>query len=108
MLWDNTTVLGSVIEYVCKDGFYQEGGNSLSTCISSGQWGIVSIICKGTVTISHSEANPILLRDQLSVRAHCNSYCRELIILCQSAHIQIDAVLFVMFTPTNGRETFST
>ncbi|KAL0979639.1 hypothetical protein UPYG_G00187600 [Umbra pygmaea] len=42
----NTTDLGSVIEYVCKDGFYQDGGNSLSTCTPSGEWEVVSITCK--------------------------------------------------------------
>uniref|UniRef100_A0A8C7LRB5 Sushi domain containing 1 n=1 Tax=Oncorhynchus mykiss TaxID=8022 RepID=A0A8C7LRB5_ONCMY len=70
MLWDNTTVLGSVIEYVCKDGFYQEGGNSLSTCISSGQWGIVSIICKATCGPAPALANTEVVLQNTSVVFH--------------------------------------
>nr|XP_046203726.1 sushi domain-containing protein 1 isoform X7 [Oncorhynchus gorbuscha] len=70
MLWDNTTVLGSVIEYVCKDGFYQEGGNSLSTCISSGQWGIVSIICKAKCGPAPALANTEVVLQNTSVVFH--------------------------------------
>ncbi|XP_071259838.1 sushi domain-containing protein 1 isoform X7 [Salvelinus alpinus] len=70
MLWDNTTVLGSVIEYVCKDGFYQEGRNSLSTCISSGQWGIVSIICKATCGPAPALANTEVVLQNTSVVFH--------------------------------------
>ncbi|XP_064867540.1 sushi domain-containing protein 1 isoform X4 [Oncorhynchus nerka] len=70
MLWDNTTVLGSVIEYVCKDGFYQEGGNSLSTCISSGQWGIVSIICKATCGPAPALSNTEVVLQNTSVVFH--------------------------------------
>eukprot|EP00063_Salmo_salar_P052146 XP_014026981.1 PREDICTED: sushi domain-containing protein 1-like isoform X11 [Salmo salar] len=70
MLWDNTTVLGSVIEYVCKDGFYQEGGNSLSTCTSSGQWGIVSIICKATCGPAPALVNTEVVLQNTSVVFH--------------------------------------
>uniref|UniRef100_A0A673XAL7 Sushi domain containing 1 n=1 Tax=Salmo trutta TaxID=8032 RepID=A0A673XAL7_SALTR len=70
MLWDNTTVLGSVIEYVCKDGFYQEGGCSLSTCTSSGQWGIVSIICKATCGPAPALVNTEVVLQNTSVVFH--------------------------------------
>lgn len=49
--WGNTTKLGSVVEYVCMDGFYQESGNNMSTCSKSGEWGHVSIKCKGMVLV---------------------------------------------------------
>ncbi|XP_041956594.1 sushi domain-containing protein 1 isoform X2 [Alosa sapidissima] len=46
MQWDKTSGLGSVVQYTCKDGFYQEGVQSFSTCAPSGEWGIASIQCK--------------------------------------------------------------
>lgn len=52
LLWDRTSRPGSVVLYECVDGFYQEGGNNISTCLQSGEWGKVFVKCKGTVTIS--------------------------------------------------------
>ncbi|XP_046871945.1 sushi domain-containing protein 1 isoform X2 [Hypomesus transpacificus] len=46
MLWDNTTGLGSMVEYVCMDGFYKDTGNSLSACRKSGEWEKVTLKCK--------------------------------------------------------------
>ncbi|XP_035851018.1 sushi domain-containing protein 1 isoform X3 [Sander lucioperca] len=46
LLWDHTSRLGSVVLYECMDGFYQESGNNISTCLLSGQWGEVSVKCK--------------------------------------------------------------
>ncbi|KAM3867667.1 sushi domain-containing protein 1 [Diretmus argenteus] len=45
-LWDRTSRPGSVVQYVCVDGFYQESGNAISTCAVSGEWGKVSMKCK--------------------------------------------------------------
>ncbi|XP_039658836.1 sushi domain-containing protein 1 isoform X7 [Perca fluviatilis] len=46
LLWDRTSRPGSVVLYECVDGFYQESGNNISTCLLSGQWGEVSVKCK--------------------------------------------------------------
>uniref|UniRef100_A0A8C8MNZ4 Sushi domain containing 1 n=1 Tax=Oncorhynchus tshawytscha TaxID=74940 RepID=A0A8C8MNZ4_ONCTS len=78
------THYGSVAKFGCSEGFFWKSGENSSVCGAESVWKGPSLVC---------EANPILLRDQLSVRAHCNSYCRELIILCQSAHIQIDPAI---------------
>ncbi|KAK1892489.1 Sushi domain containing protein 1, partial [Dissostichus eleginoides] len=59
LLWDGSQSLGSVRLYGCKEGFYQEGGNNMSTCLLSGQWGEVSIKCKAKCgpapVLDHSE-----------------------------------------------------
>lgn len=49
--WDGTSRPGSVVLYECVEGFYQMSGNNISTCLLSGQWGKVSVKCKGTVII---------------------------------------------------------
>ncbi|XP_078027057.1 sushi domain-containing protein 1 isoform X2 [Epinephelus lanceolatus] len=46
LLWDGTSRPGSMVVYECMDGFYQESGNNISTCLQSGQWGEVSVKCK--------------------------------------------------------------
>ncbi|XP_029296537.1 LOW QUALITY PROTEIN: sushi, von Willebrand factor type A, EGF and pentraxin domain-containing protein 1-like [Cottoperca gobio] len=46
LLWDGSGAPGSVLLYECVDGFYQEAGNNMSTCLLSGQWGEVSVQCK--------------------------------------------------------------
>ncbi|XP_038559513.1 sushi domain-containing protein 1 isoform X3 [Micropterus salmoides] len=46
LLWDRTSRPGSVALYECMDGFYQESGNNISTCLLSGKWGEVSVQCK--------------------------------------------------------------
>lgn len=52
LIWDRTSRPGSVVLYECVDGFYQESGNNISTCLLSGEWGEVSVKCKGTVIMS--------------------------------------------------------
>ncbi|XP_076020771.1 sushi, von Willebrand factor type A, EGF and pentraxin domain-containing protein 1 [Genypterus blacodes] len=47
---------GSVLLYECAEGFYQNSGNARSTCSLSGEWGEVSITCKGRVTTSSHSA----------------------------------------------------
>ncbi|XP_077456852.1 sushi domain-containing protein 1 [Stigmatopora argus] len=46
LLWDNSTKPGSVVLYECMDGFYQEGGDNISTCLTSGEWENVSLNCQ--------------------------------------------------------------
>ncbi|XP_034728230.1 sushi domain-containing protein 1 isoform X3 [Etheostoma cragini] len=46
LLWDRTSRPGSLVLYECMDGFYQESGNNVSTCLLSGQWREVSVKCK--------------------------------------------------------------
>ncbi|XP_028980241.2 sushi domain-containing protein 1 isoform X10 [Esox lucius] len=70
MQWTNRTGLGSVIEYICKQGFYQAGGNSLSTCTPSGQWGIVSIICKAKCGPVPALANSEVVWQNVSAVMH--------------------------------------
>ncbi|XP_063753445.1 sushi domain-containing protein 1 isoform X2 [Eleginops maclovinus] len=59
MLWDGSRSPGSVRLYQCMEGFHQEGGNNMSTCLLSGQWGEVSIKCKAECgpapVLDHSE-----------------------------------------------------
>ncbi|XP_051924662.1 sushi domain-containing protein 1 isoform X3 [Hippocampus zosterae] len=59
LLWDRSTSPGSVALYECVDGYYQESGDNLSTCLTSGEWANVSLRCKakcGPVPIlAHSE-----------------------------------------------------
>ncbi|XP_041856420.1 sushi domain-containing protein 1 isoform X2 [Melanotaenia boesemani] len=45
-LWDGNSTQGSVVRYVCMDGFYQESGNHISTCSLSGEWGKISLTCR--------------------------------------------------------------
>lgn len=52
LLWDRTSRPGSVVLYECMEGFYQESGNGISTCLTSGEWGKVSVKCKGTNNIT--------------------------------------------------------
>uniref|UniRef100_A0A3Q2D444 Sushi domain containing 1 n=1 Tax=Cyprinodon variegatus TaxID=28743 RepID=A0A3Q2D444_CYPVA len=52
LLWDGSSTPGSVAQCACVDGFYQESGNNLSTCLKSGVWGEISVKCKGRVTFS--------------------------------------------------------
>ncbi|XP_038129578.1 sushi domain-containing protein 1 isoform X4 [Cyprinodon tularosa] len=59
LLWDGSSTPGSVAQCACVDGFYQESGNNLSTCLKSGVWGEISVKCKaecGPVPfLAHSE-----------------------------------------------------
>uniref|UniRef100_A0A3Q1CZM0 Sushi domain containing 1 n=1 Tax=Amphiprion ocellaris TaxID=80972 RepID=A0A3Q1CZM0_AMPOC len=51
LLWDRSSTPGSVVMYECMDGFYQESGNNISSCSLSGEWGKVSVKCKGRGTV---------------------------------------------------------
>ncbi|XP_057687733.1 sushi domain-containing protein 1 isoform X1 [Corythoichthys intestinalis] len=59
LLWNNSTKPGSVVLYECIDGYYQEAGHNISTCLISGEWANVSLSCKamcGPVPLlAHSE-----------------------------------------------------
>ncbi|XP_060893218.1 sushi domain-containing protein 1 isoform X2 [Labrus mixtus] len=46
LLWDGSSTPGSVVLYECMDGFYQESGHNVSSCLLSGEWGEVSVKCK--------------------------------------------------------------
>ncbi|XP_061673798.1 sushi domain-containing protein 1 isoform X2 [Syngnathoides biaculeatus] len=49
LLWDRSTGPGSVVQYECVDGYYQEGGDNISTCLTSGEWANISLNCKEVV-----------------------------------------------------------
>ncbi|KAG5841511.1 hypothetical protein ANANG_G00200290 [Anguilla anguilla] len=46
LLWDRTAVLGSVVHYACKHGFYLEGGRNHSTCTSAREWERTTVTCR--------------------------------------------------------------
>ncbi|XP_034027180.1 sushi domain-containing protein 1 [Thalassophryne amazonica] len=46
LLWDGTSRPGAVVLYECVDGFYLHSGDSVSTCLISGEWAKVSVQCK--------------------------------------------------------------
>uniref|UniRef100_A0A3Q3E0G2 Sushi domain containing 1 n=1 Tax=Labrus bergylta TaxID=56723 RepID=A0A3Q3E0G2_9LABR len=51
LLWDGSSTPGSVVLYECMDGFYQETGHNVSSCLLSGEWGEVSVKKCGPVPI---------------------------------------------------------
>ncbi|XP_077378716.1 sushi domain-containing protein 1 isoform X2 [Festucalex cinctus] len=76
LLWDRSTRPGSVVLYECMDGYYQESGDNVSTCLTSGKWAHVSINCKakcGPIPfLAHSE---VLWRNRSAVIHRCvNGY----------------------------------
>ncbi|XP_058849599.1 sushi domain-containing protein 1-like isoform X2 [Acipenser ruthenus] len=46
MLWDNTSQLGSVVYYKCKEGFYTEEGKNYSVCTANRRWENITLKCK--------------------------------------------------------------
>ncbi|XP_041126928.1 sushi domain-containing protein 1 [Polyodon spathula] len=46
MLWDNTSQLGSVVYYKCKEGFYTEEGKNYSVCTANRRWENINLKCK--------------------------------------------------------------
>ncbi|XP_061527013.1 LOW QUALITY PROTEIN: sushi domain-containing protein 1 [Phycodurus eques] len=46
LLWERSTSPGSVVLYECVEGYYQEGGDNISTCLTSGEWANLSLNCK--------------------------------------------------------------
>ncbi|XP_078141322.1 sushi domain-containing protein 1 isoform X2 [Centroberyx gerrardi] len=70
LLWERTSRPGSVVLYVCMDGFYQERGNGNSTCSISGEWGKVSIKCKAKCGPAPLLANSEVVWNDRSVVIH--------------------------------------
>ncbi|XP_061673802.1 sushi domain-containing protein 1 isoform X6 [Syngnathoides biaculeatus] len=72
LLWDRSTGPGSVVQYECVDGYYQEGGDNISTCLTSGEWANISLNCKakcGPVPfLAHSE---VVWHNTSVVLHHC-------------------------------------
>ncbi|XP_062984532.1 sushi domain-containing protein 1 [Elgaria multicarinata webbii] len=46
VIWDNTTTLGSIIYYKCKDGFQFFGERNFSQCTTSQKWENIKFECK--------------------------------------------------------------
>ncbi|KAJ8285464.1 hypothetical protein GJAV_G00027100 [Gymnothorax javanicus] len=46
MHWDNTTTLGSVVNYTCKHGFYLDGRTTQASCTSDRVWEHITVTCK--------------------------------------------------------------
>ncbi|XP_041106337.1 sushi domain-containing protein 1-like [Polyodon spathula] len=46
MIWDNTSQLGSVVYYKCKEGFYTEEGKNYSVCTANMRWENITLKCK--------------------------------------------------------------
>ncbi|XP_069557700.1 sushi domain-containing protein 1 isoform X1 [Brachyistius frenatus] len=48
-VWNNESTPGSTVLYVCKDGFYNEGGRNVSICNENGRWTLPTLSCKEVV-----------------------------------------------------------
>ncbi|XP_034548960.1 sushi domain-containing protein 1 isoform X2 [Notolabrus celidotus] len=66
LLWNGISRPGSVVLYECMDGFYQDSGNNISTCLLSGDWGKVSVECK-------AKCGPMPLLENSEVEWHNRS-----------------------------------
>ncbi|XP_005473020.1 sushi domain-containing protein 1 isoform X1 [Oreochromis niloticus] len=45
-VWSYNSTPGSTVLYFCKDGFYNKGGNNVSTCQENGQWTSPTLSCQ--------------------------------------------------------------
>lgn len=50
-VWSYNSTPGSTVLYFCKDGFYNKGGNNVSTCQENGQWTSPTLSCQGNQTM---------------------------------------------------------
>lgn len=82
--WDGSSGLGSVAQYECVTGFYQQGGASVSTCLQSGLWTDVSVQCKGMLATPppHTHTHSVAV-----AAASCQQYDDRncVFISCQSS-----------------------
>uniref|UniRef100_A0A8D2L1E1 Sushi domain containing 1 n=1 Tax=Varanus komodoensis TaxID=61221 RepID=A0A8D2L1E1_VARKO len=46
VIWDNTTTVGSIIYYKCKEGFHYFGERNFSQCMVSQKWENITFECK--------------------------------------------------------------
>ncbi|XP_029470305.1 sushi domain-containing protein 1 isoform X2 [Rhinatrema bivittatum] len=46
MIWNNSTRLGSVVHYRCRDGFYDVGSKNHSQCTRNQTWEAIAFFCK--------------------------------------------------------------
>uniref|UniRef100_A0A3Q2YQ22 Sushi domain containing 1 n=1 Tax=Hippocampus comes TaxID=109280 RepID=A0A3Q2YQ22_HIPCM len=98
LLWDRSTRPGSVALYECVDGHYQESGDNISTCLTSGEWANVSLRCKakcGPVPIlAHSE---VVLHNRSVVIHRCvngyHSWRGSNVSMCSSSGVWQTATL---------------
>ncbi|XP_032371312.1 sushi domain-containing protein 1 isoform X6 [Etheostoma spectabile] len=45
-VWDSNSTPGSTVLYVCKDGFYNQGGDNVSICNENAQWTPPTLLCQ--------------------------------------------------------------
>ncbi|XP_013769566.1 sushi domain-containing protein 1 isoform X2 [Pundamilia nyererei] len=45
-VWSYNSTPGSTVLYFCKDGFYNKGGNNVSTCQENGHWTSPTLSCQ--------------------------------------------------------------
>ncbi|XP_034728234.1 sushi domain-containing protein 1 isoform X7 [Etheostoma cragini] len=45
-VWDSNSTPGSTVLYVCKDGFYNQGGDNVSICNENAQWTLPTLLCQ--------------------------------------------------------------
>uniref|UniRef100_A0A3B4FM24 Sushi domain-containing protein n=1 Tax=Pundamilia nyererei TaxID=303518 RepID=A0A3B4FM24_9CICH len=50
-VWSYNSTPGSTVLYFCKDGFYNKGGNNVSTCQENGHWTSPTLSCQGNQTM---------------------------------------------------------
>lgn len=49
-VWDGSSSPGSIAFYLCKEGFYEAGGQNQSVCGENAQWTSPSLSCRGNST----------------------------------------------------------
>lgn len=62
---NETSTLGSVVKYTCKNGLKQEGNKNTSTCLSDGTWEKISVTCTGKPLNLHNYKNTEMLTFEL-------------------------------------------
>lgn len=55
-VWDSNSTPGSTVLYVCKEGFYNQGGDNVSICNENAQWTPPTLSCQGN---SNNDWNPL-------------------------------------------------
>ncbi|KAM6931430.1 sushi domain-containing protein 1 [Xenentodon cancila] len=45
-VWNNKSTFGSIVHYICKEGFYNKGGHNVSACNENGEWTPATLSCQ--------------------------------------------------------------
>ncbi|XP_026044184.1 sushi domain-containing protein 1 isoform X4 [Astatotilapia calliptera] len=69
-VWSYNSIPGSTVLYFCKDGFYNKGGNNVSTCQENGQWTSPTLSCQAKCGPAPFLANSEVVWHNRSVVIH--------------------------------------